>query len=212
MARCTSSENGSLTVSTAYDALDDTALMVLVVDGNHAAFSTLVNRHTSVSLSLAARTLNNMADAEDVVQTVFVKLWQAPQAWQANKSALSTWLYKVVLNACHDLGRHRARKNTLIENVVDQTSLIKACAQSALEQISALQELDHRQQALMQAMTCLPSSQRDAINLSVFAGLSQKQVAEVLGVSVKAVEALLGRARKKLTKVIKQNSNSGRTA
>jgi len=187
----------------AYRVLDDQALMALVNTGNHSAFTELVSRHTANMLKLARRTLLNSVDAEDVVQGVFIRVWQKPERWQAEKSAFSTWLYKVVLNACYDSARVSARlKAQSIEGY-------DAALPDVLEQICDFDQQTHRQQRLQSALLQLPNNQRDAINLAVFAGLPQKQVAQVLGVSVKAVESLLVRAKRKLNQLVNKEQSNG---
>lgn len=186
-----------------YTSLDDAALMRLVKTANHDAFSVLVRRHTHNLLSLSRRTLANKSDAEDVVQSVFIKLWQRPDSWQADKSALNTWLYRVVLNACYDHSR-AASTRSHAELSSDHVSL----SPNVSDHLSDAEQEFLRNQRLASAMAKLPSSQRDAINLAVFAELPQKQVAQVLGVSVKAVESLLVRAKRKLKNMIGGESNA----
>lgn len=201
------SESNTSNACNAYTQLDDDRLMGLVLQGNHDAFAGLVRRHTSLMLGLARRTLNNVADADDVVQAVFIKLWQAPQAWDSDKAALTTWLYRVVLNACYDLGRVKSRHVNAQQNIIDLSDGSEMHVTSTLELITNSSELQQRQQLLQQALRQLPQAQRDAINLVVFTGLPQKQVADVLGISVKAVESLLVRARRNLKKHVEAISS-----
>jgi len=192
-----------------YASLDDQALMTMVVAGNHDAFAELVARHSSRSLALARRTLRNVADAEDVVQAVFIKLWQRPMAWQASKSAFTTWLYRVVLNGCVDL--HRASSPHTVGRLnydIDEVSQLQTA--DVLDQLTESDQISRRNALLRAAIHDLPASQRDAINLAVYTGLPQRQVAEILGVSVKAVESLLIRAKATLKKSVKlQQTVSG---
>lgn len=177
----------------AYEPLDDAALIGLVQSGNHDAFSTLLTRHSSAALSLAQRSLGSPADADDVVQTVFIRLWQKPFSWQAGRSAFSTWLYRVVLNACYDLQRHAGRRAEL-----DLEQAQEPQTGDFLDQLTSDAEQARRQRQMQIAIAALPATQRDAINLAVFIGLPQAQVAEILDVSVKAVESLLVRAKRNL--------------
>lgn len=182
-----------------YENLNDAELMSLVVAGNHQAFAKIVERHTDRFFALAYRSLNNRSDAEDVVQSAFIKLWQKPAAWKSDKSQFTTWFYRVIVNACHD---HRRRIKRLLD--VDDETVHAAIEPVANEQQSLenAQYLQWRQHCLEYAMKLLPDSQRDALNLVVYAELPQKQAAEILGVSLKALESLLVRAKKSMTSTI----------
>ena len=187
----------------AYAHMLDEDLVLLLQKGNHEAFAEIVGRYVRPTRLLAQRTLNSAADAEDVVQSVLIKLWQNPHSWQPNKASLGTWLYKVTLNACYDVSRSCVRRNTLEQDLdpptdeADSYVLVNRAEQDGL-----------RKQLLKRGMKSLSASQRDAINLAVFVGLPQKQVAEVLGVSVKAVESLLVRAKAKLKNFV-ENEKAG---
>lgn len=173
----------------------DQQLMQQISEGSHTAFADLVSRHTQRFLNLAYRVLQNMGDAEDIVQTAFIRLWQRPDAWNAHKSQFTTWFYRVVLNACHDFQRKHGRQ------ILMEAADLEPMQNSVSSEEVLLQErqISARKEAFLQAeIAKLPSSQRDALNLVVYCALPQKQAAEVLGISLKALEALLGRARRKL--------------
>ena len=184
-----------------YGALLDSELVNLVAAGNQEAFAEIVKRHLRSITSLAYRTLYSQADAEDVAQTVLIKLWQKPTSWDPNKASLSTWLYRVTLNACYDASRARSRRTELEQN--DDSSISQS---DVSEDISDRQESHIKNEAVQHAIKQLPDTQRDAITLAVFVGLPQKQVASILGVSVKAVESLLIRAKKSLKQSVTDTS------
>ena len=169
--------------------------MSRVCEGDQTAFAHLVHRHTDRYLHLAIRTLGDRAEAEDVVQTVFVALWQRPHQWNSRKSQFTTWFYQVVLNACRDVQRKSRRSEPLDTHQLEQALPAITSEQNRFEEMQESHELH---QHLQRAITQLPINQRDAINLVVYCALSQQQVAEIMGVSVKALESLLSRAKQKL--------------
>ena len=175
--------------------------MTLVCSGKHDAFAIIVSRHTDRYFALAFRTLQNASDAEDIVQNAFIKLWRKPASWNNDKSKFTTWFYRVVINACHDhLRKNKGTINADIE-VIEALADPEPSEQTVLEknQLKAIQ-----QQSLNEAISCLPSSQRDALNLVVYLALPQKQVAEIMGITVKAVESLLVRAKRSVAKTVNQ--------
>ena len=179
-----------------YQELSDDDLMPLVASGNHDAFAELVTRHTQRFFLLAFRSLQNKSDAEDVVQSAFVKLWQMPLGWDSSKSQFTTWFYRVIVNACHDFRRKHARVIPLEQSLLESATPQVGCEQSRLED---QQYLRWQQNCVEAAISRLPASQRDALNLVVYCELPQKQAAQVMGVSLKALESLLVRAKKSMT-------------
>lgn len=179
----------------------DERLVALVKKGDHQAFSLLVKRHTNALYHLALRTTGSAPDSEDIVQSVLLKFWQQPHKWQIEKSRLSTWFFTVVLNACRDWQRKQSSNSKRLFAAFDshlQTS--KTYESSEENLLEKRQDTDSHRDALVMAIANLPLKQRDAINLVVFCELSQSQTAQVLGVSVKAVESLLVRAKRTLAK------------
>jgi RNA polymerase sigma-70 factor (ECF subfamily) len=176
----------------AYQDKSDTQLQEFIVNGNHDAFAEMVTRHTDKFFALAFRTLQHQGDSEDVVQTAFIKFWQRPQMWRADQAKFTTWFYRVIINACHDHRRQHAR-----EAWADPEIIERALPHSPSEESQAdnKQQQSWRQSCLESGIRSLPSSQRDALNLVVYSELPQKQAAVILGVSLKALESLLVRAK-----------------
>lgn len=167
---------------------DDHGLMVRVQRGDHQAFSHLVQRHSERFYAVAYRMLNNSAEAEDVVQDSFLKLWNKPQAWDPRKNAkFTTWFYRVVTNAAIDKARRRV-KVVSGQKIIDFVADDRRNAEDQMYQ-------DEMQRILEEAIQSLPDRQKAALNLCFYEGLSNKDAAEVLDVNLKALESLLMRAK-----------------
>ena len=179
------------------DALDDETLMVRVVARDHGAFATLVRRHSTKFYAVAYRTLFSKGDAEDIVQEAFVKLWNKPELWRADKQTkFTTWFYRVIVHACID----HSRKHTPLPlpegfDVEDSRGNV----------VDAMQDAE-RSQAVRHALQALPENQRVAVNLCMFEAMPQKDAAQVMGVSVKALESLLVRAKEQLRRALNTES------
>jgi len=174
------------TMATAWPEKDDHELLSLVQGGSHPAFAELVQRHTERFYRLAFRYLQNKEAAEDVVQDAFLKLWEDPRKWQADKNAkFTTWFYRVVVNLCLDWQK---RKRPVALN--EETPLID-------ERESADQAVLRREseRALEREITALPERQRTAINLCFGEGLSNQDAADAMGVNLKALQSLVMRAK-----------------
>ena len=166
----------------------DAELLRAVAGGDRAAFDRLSRRHLDRAYGVALRMSGSRADAQDVVQDVFLRLWQRPDAWRPGQAQFSTWLYRVVVNRCLDLKR-RPRGTDL--DSVEEPQAPDANAEDSL--------LDaERSRALDDAVNQLPERQRAAIVLTYTAGLRNAEAASAMDISVKAFEALLVRAKREL--------------
>lgn len=167
---------------------NDEGLMARVRRGDHQAFSYLVQRHSSRFYAVAYRMLNNSAEAEDVVQDAFLKLWNKPDMWNEKKNAkFTTWFYRVVTNAAIDKARRYVK-------VVSGDQVFEHMADTRDNAEKQMYE-NETQAGLENAIQALPDRQRAALNLCFYEGLSNKEAADVLGVNIKALESLLMRAK-----------------
>jgi RNA polymerase sigma factor (sigma-70 family) len=166
----------------------DTELVARTGQGDRAAAQALMARHLPTMLALARRMLSGRADAEDCVQEAFLKAWTHAARWQPGKAKFETWLYRVTLNQCYD--RLRKRPVEPLEaaaNVPDGSEPPdRGLERSALEtEVSA-------------ALSVLPERQRAAILLCHYQEHGNIAAAEILGISVEALESLLARGRRTL--------------
>jgi len=176
---------------------EDEALLRRCADGDRQASALLINRYTPKILSLAQRMTGSREDAEDITQEVFIKVFRQAPNWETGKAKFSTWLHRVVVNQCYD--RLRKKRETGMDEVPDMEDDTVGPA----GQLQASQT----QTRLRSAIDELPERQRAAILLSHFEGLSNPETAEILDISVEAVESLLSRARRSL-----RNALSGERA
>lgn len=117
-----------------------------------------------------------------------MRAWQQAPRWQAGAARFSTWLHQVVLNLCRD--RLRARRESLSLDVLGEESHDDGPeqAQGRIDQTSAIRS----------ALASLPERQREALLLCHFQELSNIEAAQVLSLTVDALESLLARARRGL--------------
>lgn len=179
---------------------DDNVLLIAFAKGDRSAAEQLTERLMPKIYSHAYYRLGNIADAEDVTQEAFLKLWKIAPNWKHENAQVSTWLYRVVYNLCND----RYRRATL-ENLSSAQEATDG-AQSPTDKIDA----QYRQTALYDAMSILPKNQRLAIQLRHIDELSNPEIAEVMELSVEAVESLSARGKRKLIEILQtQKSKLG---
>lgn len=178
----------------------DDGLLRAIAGGDRGAFARLMERHARSMLALATRVTRNCDDADEIVQEAFLKVWVMAPNWRADGEArFATWLYRVVLNACLDRGR-RAPFSPL-EDAGDPADPGPA----GLELAMATQ----RDSVLAAAMADIPTRQREALTLYYFSDLSAPQAAEILDLSVSALEALLVRGKRSLKAMLQRQGIGG---
>jgi RNA polymerase sigma-70 factor (ECF subfamily) len=170
----------------------DEALMARVAGGDERAFQLLSRRHLPAMLGLARRILGNAAEAEDVAQEAFMRVWTHAPRWQP-LAQFRTWLTRVVINLCLD----RKRRAPWVE--LETAGEIADPGEKA--------EDDERESMLAAAIEKLPVRQRSAIVLTYGDGMSNAQVADILDTSVSAVETLLVRAKQNLRRALENVIN-----
>jgi RNA polymerase sigma-70 factor (ECF subfamily) len=170
----------------------DEQLLARHAAGDRPALDELFRRYRQPAYRVAYRLLGHEADALDAVQEGFVKALTHLGGFQG-RSSFKTWLLRVVSNAALDLGRQRGRRDALrLEADAESPQLL-----SADESGRRLEQADLRT-VLHQALASLSEAQRQTFVLHADAGLSYREVAEVLGISIGTVMSRLYYARQKL--------------
>jgi len=170
----------------------DLDLLRRIGTGDGAACAALVDRHLRRITGLAGHMLGNKADAEDVAQDVFLRVWQQAPKWRSGEAKFSTWLHRVTVNLCTD--RLRRRRETTLEAAGDPASEAPL-PDAGLQEAAVVVRV---QAALAQ----LPERQREAIVLCHYQELGNIEAADVMELSVDALESLLARGRRRLRQLL----------
>jgi RNA polymerase sigma-70 factor, ECF subfamily len=168
------------------DPLDETVLMGRIGGGDAVAYRIMADRYLAPITRFAERVMGNRAEAQDVAQDTFLKLWTQAGRWTP-RAKPSTWLYRVAHNQCIDRLRKRREGDA---DLLDR--------QSAGDRPSGLLSRKETSQQVARALARLPERQGAAITLVHYEGMSNAEAAEVLEVSVDALESLLSRGRRSL--------------
>ncbi|MEE3622959.1 RNA polymerase sigma factor [Nitrospirillum sp. BR 11752] len=166
----------------------DEYLVGRVAEGDAQAFRVLTDRHLDRTVTLARRVLGGAAEAEDVAQEAFLRLWQHAERFRPAEARFSTWFYRITMNLCLD--RKRRPAHDALESVPEPVD-------PSLDAV-ALVERSELGRLVARAVDDLPERQRAAISLCYDAGLSNAEAAAAMEVSVGALETLLVRARRAL--------------
>ena len=175
--------------------ISDEQLMIRIGDGDRTAYKMLVDRHLRIFLAFAARVIQDRAEAEDIMQEAFIRVWKYAANWNPERGArFVTWFYRVVMNLSIDV--KRKRKPTI---ELDEAFEIKANGPEPDESLSDKQMAA----GLAAALEHLPQRQKIAITLCYFQGLGNREAAEILEITTGAIESLLVRGRKRMAELLK---------
>ena len=159
--------------------------------GNRLAFSQFFRENYNRYVVLALRYVDTKSDATDVVQEVFVKLWEKKSSIDINKS-LSAYIYASVRNGCLNFIRDHKSKYTAIEGeIVDEPTSTDSEDESDISVEALIEEL--------------PDRQREAFQLSRFDGLQHEEIAEIMEVSPRTVNNHIVAALKNLRDIYERH-------
>lgn len=201
----------------AYEVLDpDVRLMLMVRDGNAAAFEELVRRYQDRVLGVLQNIVSDREHAEDLAQEVFLRVYRARERYTPD-AKFSTWLFtithNVARNAIRQLSRRREVSTAQRSSGSDSSPALSleqmAKAKSGLMPARQLDQLEIGE-VVRQAMELLPERQRMALLLAKFEEMSYQDIGDTMGLTVQAVKSLLSRARNNLKDHLTPYLDAGR--
>ncbi|MER6344823.1 RNA polymerase sigma factor SigM [Streptomyces sp. NPDC001595] len=171
----------------------DEVLLARHVAGDPNAFGELVRRHRDRLWAVALRTLGDREEAADAVQDALVSAFRAAHTFQG-KSAVTTWLHRITVNACLDRARKAASRKTAPVDDTERLELLLEPHESA----SAPAERNELHRQLLEALGTLPPDQRAALVLVDMQGYPVAEAARVLDVPTGTVKSRCARGRARL--------------
>ena len=168
--------------------------------GHDAALNALMARHAERLFHYLVRQLNNEADAADVAQEAFVRVYHHRARYRPEQS-FSTWLYTIATNLVRDRFRWRKRHPQVsLDEGDEENAPLKDLIPDATASPSEQSSTNEHAIEVRRAIAALPEDLRTVVILSEYDGLPHAQIATVLNCSPKAVESRLYRARAHLRK------------
>jgi RNA polymerase sigma-70 factor, ECF subfamily len=179
----------------------DVRLMLQVRDDQDGAFEELVERYQHRLVAVMNHLVGNPEEAEDLAQEVFLRVYRARKKYRP-RSKFSTWLFTIANNLALNSIRARQRKPVVPLNVRDsgplgarpQEQLVPDPGTGPQQRV----QKDELAQRIRDALETLNERQRMAVVLNKFEDMNYAEIAEVMGLTTKAVKSLLSRARTNL--------------
>jgi len=169
----------------------DSALVALARSGDNAAFGQLIRRHQTAIFRFLSHQVRDRADASDIAQETFVSLFRSLDRYDTGRPFLA-WAFVIARNKARDHHRRRAALRWVgIDDHLDQTATQLPDPEHETAERQELRQVG----GLIQA---LPEGLRTPLLLCAMEGLSHEEIGAAIGLSTKAVELRIYRARKAL--------------
>ena len=165
--------------------------------GDRDAFAALVEIHTPALERFATRMQLERQRAEEVLQETLMKAWREAARYDPDRARLSTWLHQIAHNLCIDILRRQRREQPLAENA---DTII-----GSDESPESLVQTQETQRQLTSAIGALSQRHRTALILTYYQSLPNRDVAQIMSISVRALESLLVRARRELKTILEES-------
>ncbi|HLX25934.1 MAG TPA: sigma-70 family RNA polymerase sigma factor [Candidatus Cybelea sp.] len=174
------------------EVTDANVLVARVKERDTGAFEALYDAHHRLVYGVAFRMLADRPAAEDVTQTVFLKLWNSPELFRGGNFA--AWIVRVTRNRALDLIRSRATRNEgeLPESLPEQ----EAIEDVAFARIDA--------ERVRSALAMLPVEQREPIELGFFGGITHEEIARRSGTPLGTIKTRIRSGLRKLRDALDQ--------
>ncbi|HEY2740201.1 MAG TPA: sigma-70 family RNA polymerase sigma factor [Thermoanaerobaculia bacterium] len=180
------------------ETLSDAVLMRYVVERRPGALAVLYDRHSPTLLALARRILGGSPDAGDVLQEVFVHVWNHAARYDPARSSVSTWLVLLTRSRAID----RLRHGKVVERTHEASHLANPAEHASPEGVDAV-FLRERRERVRREMANLPPEQRQVIEMAFYEGLTQSEIAARTDLPLGTVKTRTLLAMKKLRSALR---------
>ena len=186
------------TVANKVKAAEETDLVRRIAAGDEPALAELYDRYAGLLVALSRRVLGNQQEAEDVLQDVFVQVWNQAPRYESRRSSVSTWL--VMIARSRSIDRLRSRK--VQERTAQTAHQLDPKTDTSPEGMGNVLHSE-RHGRVRDELAKLPAEQRQVLELAFFGGFTQTEISSQTGVPLGTVKTRTLLAMKKLRKALK---------
>ncbi len=193
-------------ISTETIPLSEQEFVKELKSGNESAFNRLIKENQTKVYRIALSVVKNQADAEDIAQEVFIRIYTSINNFKGT-SSLSTWIYKITYNRALDFVKRNNRKLKTTKTLDDpeDTELLTISGEKFIPE----KEFEDKQlkEDLIKALDDLPEDQRQLIELKDIHGFSYEEIMKITGLKDGTMKSRLNRARSSLRKMLQSKWN-----
>ena len=177
---------------------EEVELITRTADGDQESFEKIYRRYSGAIFSTAYRILNDQQAAEDVMQDVFVQIWDKAGTYDSHRGKPLTWTMTLTKNKAIDRLRSQQRRNRLREEFEHESEIAPVREHIASDNVNQIEKGKIVRSAVMK----LSSQQREAIEMAFFAGMTQSEIADQLHEPLGTVKARIRRGMMNLKDII----------
>lgn len=182
---------------------DERRLMQQIADQDETALAALYDRYSPLLFGLVLRIVKDRQEAEDLLQDIFLQVWEKASSFDHNRGHLCGWLVTLARNRSIDRVRQKQstqRKQRKLEEGATLDEPVWQDAQSPFHTVVSLQQSS----LIQEALRGLPREQSDVVLLAYFGGYSQSEIAEILDVPLGTVKTRTRQGMQKLQQTLKE--------
>lgn len=172
-------------------APSDLALVTAIRSADQGAMAALYDRYSSIVYAVALRVLQDTGAAEDVLQEIFMQLWRNPQAFDASRGNMPAWLAVIARHRAIDALRRRRPDNDIADVIV-----------SVEPDLASEADRSRAMEKVRDALQTMATSQRSALEMAYFEGLTHSEIAEKTGEPLGTIKTRIRTALLSLRKVL----------
>ncbi len=182
--------------------MNQSEIFARIKSSDPTVFSEIVEHWQSMLYNTAISIVQNEEDAEDITQDVFIEVYENMESFR-DEASFSTWLYRITVNKALDFEKKKKRQKH--GGLFKRIFAVKEEEQPvSFNHPGVLLDNKEKSAVLFKALKKLPPNQKIAFTLHKIEGLSYKEVAGIMNISLYAAESLMGRARNGLKKILEQ--------
>ena len=178
---------------------DDELLLGQVAQGDRTAFIAIYDRFSTPLYSLALKMLANEAEAEDLLQEVFLSIWNKAGTFRADRGSAFSWVVAQLRNRAIDKIRSRRRRGELLEANAPELEPTSSATPSSAQNC----ETSERAREVRSAMLQLSGEQQQVLRLAYFEGLTQAEIAEKLEEPLGTIKARAQRGMARMRTILR---------
>ena len=178
--------------------IDEAELVERISQRDQEALRILYERYGGLLLALARRILSNAYEAEEVLQEVFLQVWNQAGRYDTRRSSVSTWL--VLITRSRSIDRLRSRQ--VAERTLTNLQTENRAQHTSPEGVRSVW-MEQRREKLRQVLQRLPPEQREVLDLAFYRGMTQSEIAAATGIPLGTVKTRTLLAMRKLRKALK---------
>ena len=183
--------------------IEEACLVARSGAGDRRAFRELYGRYSAPLFSLAVRMLGDSGEAEEAVQDAFLKIWRNAASFDPSRSRPFTWAVTLTRRTCIDHLRKRGRRPANLP--LPSEEVLAAEGVAGRDARAAAEDLDDRA-LVSEALSGISPGQRGALEMALYTGMTQSEIAQHLGQPVGTVKSWIRRGLLNLRTAVSQSS------